>query len=101
MLVHFIMNLKDSNLQQLFECGGVTIGHSVLQRGPVFPCLCPAAFSNLLHLDKEKALQKFPVVDGIPQNAAYMCGFDCQYKFCMLSCIMRPFYIEMPTVNYS
>ena len=63
---------KDSNLQRLFECAGIIIAHSVLQGGPGFPCLCAAAVSYLLHLDKERALQELPTVDDIPQNAATM-----------------------------
>ena len=63
---------KDSNLQRLFECAGVIIAHSILQGGPGFPCLCRAAVSYLLHLDKERALQELPSVADIPQNATTM-----------------------------
>ena len=45
----------DSNLQRLFECAEVLIAHSILQGGPGFPCLCQAAVSYLLHLDKDIA----------------------------------------------
>ena len=61
---------KDSNLQRLFETARVFLSHSILQGGPGFPCLCPAAFSYMLHLDKEHALGELPTVDDIPQNAA-------------------------------
>ena len=61
---------KDSNLQRLFETAGVILSHSILQGGPGFPCLCPAAFSYMLHLDKEHALGELPTVDDIPKNAA-------------------------------
>ena len=76
---------KDSNLQRLFECAGVIIGHSVLQGGPAFPCLCPAAFSYLLYLDKEKALQELPTADDISRNAATMGLLDLitNVSFCL------------------
>ena len=45
---------KDSSLEQMFHTAGIIIAHSILQGGPGFPCLCPAAYHYLLHLDKEK-----------------------------------------------
>ena len=61
---------KDSNLQRMFETAGVIMAHSVLQGGPGFPCLCPAALSYIIHLDKERALEQLPTVNDIPRNAA-------------------------------
>ena len=46
---------KDSSLEQMFHTAGIIIAHSILQGGPGLPCLCPAAYHYLLHLDKEKA----------------------------------------------
>lgn len=61
---------RDSNLQRMFETAGVIMAHSVLQGGPGFPCLCPAAFSYIIHLDKERALEQLPTADDIPRNDA-------------------------------
>ena len=61
---------KDSNLQRMFETAGIIMAHSILQGGPGFPCLCPAAYSYMLHLDKERALEKLPSIQDIPSNAS-------------------------------
>ena len=62
---------KDSNLQRMFETAGIiNMAHSILQGGPRFPCLCPAAYSYMLHLDKERALENLPSILDIPRNAS-------------------------------
>ena len=61
---------RDSNIDKNFQSVGMMIGHSVMQGGPSFPCLCPAVYSFLLFGDKELALQELPSVNDIPQNAA-------------------------------
>jgi len=53
----------------MFKTAGLIIGHSILQGGPGFPCLCPAAYNYMLHVDKEKALQEMESAN-IPVNAA-------------------------------
>lgn len=45
------------------------IGHSIIQGGPSFPCLCPAVSSLPVFGDKEKALEELPSVNDIPRNA--------------------------------
>lgn len=61
---------RDSNIENNFQSAGMMIGHSVMQGGPSFPCLCPALFSVLLFGDKDKALEELPSVNDIPRNAA-------------------------------
>ena len=64
---------KDCNLERNFVCAGMMIGHSILQGGPGYACLCPAVYSFLLFGDKELALQQLPKLSDIPKNAA-TCG---------------------------
>ena len=95
---------KDSNLQCMFETVGVIMVHSVLQCGPGFPCLCPAALSYIIHLDKEHTLEQLPTVNDIPRNAAtvgllslievvrFMCSTHVVYVhyvcvFCVCACV--------------
>lgn len=61
---------RDSSLERNLELAGIMIGHSILQGGPAFPCLCPAVCSYLLYGDRDKALEEFPSVEDIPSNAA-------------------------------
>ena len=46
------------------------IAHSILQGGPGFPGLCPATFSFMLYMDKERPLEELPSAGDIPKNVA-------------------------------
>ena len=63
---------KDCALEKNFTYAGMMIGHSILQGGPGYPCLCPAVYSFLLYEDKEKALQELPTLSDVPRTAATM-----------------------------
>lgn len=54
----------------MFESAGVMIAHSIIQGGPAYSCLCPAAFNYMLYLDEEQALVQCPTAEDIPVNAA-------------------------------
>ena len=60
----------DSNVRGLFETAGMMIGHSVVQGGPSFSCICPAAYSYMLYGDRELSLAELPTIADIPRNAA-------------------------------
>ena len=79
---------KDNSLQQMFEVAGIIMAHSILQGGPAFPCLCPSAFSYLLHLDKNTTLQDMQSVD-IPVNAATynLIEFINKVRFSDIKCV--------------
>ena len=73
---------KDANMEQNFELVGMMIGHSILQGGPGFSCLCPPAFNYLLYGDKERALECLPSLEDIPQNAATVSTIDLNSEVC-------------------
>ena len=61
---------KDWNTEHLLEISGIMIAHSIVQGGPTFCCLCPAGYSYMVYGSKDKALEKLPLVEDIPRNAA-------------------------------
>lgn len=73
---------KDANMEQNFELVGMMIGHSILQGGPGFSCLCPPAFNYLLYGDKERALECLPSLEDIPQNTATVRIIDLISEVC-------------------
>lgn len=75
---------KDSNMEQHYELIGMMIGHSILQGGPGFPCLCPPAFNYILYGDKERALECLPSLEDIPQNAATVGTIDLISEVCKM-----------------
>ena len=88
---------RNSNIDKNFQSAGMMIGHSIMQGGPSFSCLCPAVYSFILFGDKELALEELPSVDDIPKNAAtagiiglihevsYFLCTSCKYLVCVYS----------------
>ena len=100
---HAVCRKKDNNLQRMFETAGIIMAHSVLQGRPAFPCLCPAAYSHMLHLDKERALEKLLSKEDIPRIAATS-GLlslieDCfcvhMVVVCVCACVCVVWYMYM------
>ena len=56
---------QDSNIEKNFQSTGMMIGHSIIQGGPFYPCLCPAVSNLLFFGDKEKALGELPSAGDI------------------------------------
>ena len=77
---------RDSNIDKYFQSAGMMIGHSIMQGGPSFSCLCPAVYSFILFGDKELALEELPSVDDIPKNAATAGIIGLIHEVCYFLC---------------
>ncbi len=61
---------KDWGLESTFVLAGTMVAHSLVQGGPGLPILCPAMYYYLVTLDKDIAMQHFPLASDIPRNLA-------------------------------
>lgn len=75
---------RDSNIDKNFVAAGIMIGHSIMQGGPSFSCLCPAVYNFVLFGDKDLALEELPSVDDIPKNAATAGLINIIHEVCFL-----------------
>ena len=61
---------KDWALEHWFEMAGMIISHSLIQRGPGFPCMCPAVYNYMVYRSKDRAMQELPLKEDITLSMA-------------------------------